>query len=69
MLTVEERFGRNRSDATVPMAGVVPGEERLAVRSGGLEGGEADWELGAILHGPELGFRERIVVGDMRTAV
>ncbi len=42
MLTVEERFGRNRSDATVPMAGVVPGEERLAVRSLGLEGAGGD---------------------------
>jgi len=49
--------------------GVVPGEEDLAEAAGVVGRAETLGELGPVLQGLELTFRERVVIGDMRPAV
>src|SRR3954451_16000659 len=48
---------------------VVPGEELLAKNTRILDGAEAVRIIWSILQGLEVGFRERVVIGDMRPAV
>ena len=55
-----------QADAGMAMFVVVPREEPLAEGTGVLDRPETVRKLGAVLHGAELAFRERIVVGDMR---
>lgn len=55
----------HQPDASVAMLAVVPGEERLAEDTGVLDRPEPRGELRAVLQRLELGFGERIVVGDL----
>ena len=48
--------------------GVVPREERAAVTNRRLDAEETAREAGMVLQGLKLRFRERIVIGDLRTA-
>ena len=61
--------GRHHADAGVAMLVVVPGEKRLAEGAAVLDAAEAIRKLGAVLHGAELAFRIRIVVGSIGPAV
>ena len=54
--------GGVQAEAAVAMLVVVPGEEFLAVRAGGLDGGEPGGEAGPVLEGLELGFGVGVVV-------
>ena len=60
---------RHHADATVAMLRVVPIEEALAMGAGILDAAEAFRKVGAIFQGPELRLRERVVVGDVGSAV
>ena len=51
------------------MLRVVPIEEVLAMGAGILDAAEAFRKVGAIFQGPELRLRERVVVGDVGSAV
>jgi hypothetical protein len=53
----------------MPMNGVVPPEELLAVSTCVLDRPEALREIGLVFQGFELSFRVRIVVRDVRPAV
>lgn len=64
-----EHFGREQADAAVMVLGVVPGKEALAKAACILDRAEAFRELGSVLQGLELTFRERVVVGDVGPAV
>ena len=68
-LAVVDHGGRHHADAGVAMVVVVPSEERLAKGAAVLNTAEAIRKLGAILHGPKLTFRIRIVVGGIGPAV
>ena len=48
---------------------VIPLEKLLAKGAAVLDAAEAIWKLRAVLHGSELAFRIRVVVGNIRTAV
>ena len=48
---------------------VVPVEELLAETAGILDGPETVRIIGTILHGFEVSFRKRIVIGNVRTTV
>src|SRR6266446_1549369 len=61
--------GGEESQGAVVVVIVVPGEEHVAEGTSVLDGPEAVWEAGPVLHGLELGFGEGIVVGDLGTAV
>ena len=50
---------RQQAEAAVPVLGVVPEKERLAMRAGVLDRAEALREVGPVLQGLELRFRER----------
>lgn len=63
-----EEFGREQADAAVIVLGVVPGREALAKAACILNRAEAFPELGSVLRGLELTFRERVVVGDVGPA-
>ena len=68
-LAVMDHGGRHHSDAGVTVVVVVPNEERLAEGAAVLNAAEAIRKLGTILHGVELAFRIRIVVGGVGPAV
>jgi hypothetical protein len=51
-----------QAEAAVTMLVVVPGEEVLAVRSGGFDGGKPGGEAGPVFQGLELGFGVGVVV-------
>ena len=63
---VVDVMGRQEPKAAVPVLGVVPGEEGVAVRAGVLDRAEARRERRAVFQRLELGLRERVVVGDVR---
>jgi hypothetical protein len=67
--TVVEGLGGKQADAAVMVLGVVPGEEGLTGTAGVLNGAEALGELGPVLEGFEVTFREGVVVGDVGPAV
>jgi hypothetical protein len=54
--------GGVQSEAAVTVVVVVPAEEVLAVRAGGLDRGEPGRERRPVLEGLELRFRIRVVV-------
>ena len=58
-----------QSKARMMVLGVVPREEDVAMRPGILDRAEARRERRAVLERLELRFRERVVVGDVGTAV
>ena len=62
-------FWRHETDTGMPMLGVVPIEEGLAMRPCILDRSEAVREVRAILEGLELRFGVRIVIGDVGTAM
>ena len=68
-LAVMNGVWRQLTDAAVAANGVVPLEELSAMSAGVLDRAEARREVGSVLQGFELRFRERIVVRDVRTAV
>jgi hypothetical protein len=57
------------AQSRVVMLVVVPGKELDAERSAPVVGKEAFWELGSVLAGFELAFRERVVIGDVGPAL
>ena len=57
--------GRQQAEAAVPVLGVVPGEERVAVGAGIVDRAEALREVRPVLQGLELRLREGVVVGDV----
>ena len=60
---------RHHADSGMAMLVVVPGKKRVAEGAAILNRAEAIGKLGAILHGAELAFRKRIVVGSVGPAV
>ena len=62
-------FRGHEADPGMPMLGVVPSEECLAMRPCIGDRSEAVREVRAILESLELGFGVRIVIGDVRTAM
>ena len=68
-LAVMDAARRHVADARVPVLGVVPGEEGLAVGAGVGEAAEARGEVRAVLHCLELRLRIRVVVRDVRAAM
>jgi hypothetical protein len=54
--------GGVQAEAAVAVLVVVPAEEVLAVRPGGLDRVEVAGEVRPVLEGLELAFRERVVV-------
>ena len=48
---------------------VIPGEEVLTETAGILDGAETVRVVRPVFHGFEVRFRERVVVGNMRTAM
>ena len=65
-MSVVDVGGGVQAEAAVAVVVVVPGEELLAVGSGGLDRGEAAGEAGPVLEGLELGFGVGVVVADVR---
>jgi hypothetical protein len=64
--TLEVDIGRREiTNAGMAMLVVVPGKETRAVREGMIDATEALGEIGSVLDGLEVRFRERIVVRDM----
>jgi len=61
--------GVSKPMAGVAMLLVVPLKELLAKGAAVLDAAEAIRELRAVLHGAELAFRIRVVVGNIRPAV
>ena len=68
-MTVVHAVRRHVADARVPVRGVVPGEEGLAVRARVLDAAEARREVRPIFHGLELRLREGVVIGNVRPAM
>jgi hypothetical protein len=68
-LAIVDDLRGEETDAGTPVLLVVPGEEELRKRAAVLDGTKAVREIGPVLHGAELTFRVRIVVGDMGAAV
>jgi hypothetical protein len=68
-LAVMHLIGRHQADAGMVMLLIVPIEEAAAERLGILDAAEAPWKLRLVFHGFEVAFRERIVVGGVRSAV
>ena len=62
-------LGRHQGDPAVAMLFVIPEEEVLAESSAVLDGPEPLWELRTVLERPELRFRVRVVITDMRATV
>ena len=62
-------LGRHQCNTTVSMLFVIPGEEVLAESTAILDGAEPLWKLRTVLERPELGFRVRVVITDMRATV
>ena len=62
-------FGCHQGDAAVAMFFVIPKEEVLTESSAVLDGTEPLWELRTVLERPELRFRVRVVITDMRATV
>jgi hypothetical protein len=60
---------RHQADAGMPVSGVVPGEEGVAVSPRILDATEAIREFGAVFEGLELRLGIRVVIGDVRAAV
>ena len=58
--------GGVQAEPAVAVLVVVPGEEVLAVRPGGLDRGEPGGEGRPVLQGLELRLGVRVVVGDVR---
>ena len=58
-----------QGDAAVVVFVVVPVEEDVAMGAGVFQRAEAIRELGPVLQGLELAFRERVVIGDIGPAV
>ena len=67
--TIMDHGGSHHADSRVTMVVVVPGEEGLAKSTAVLNAAKAVGKLGPVLHGSELTFRERIVVGGIGAAV
>ena len=66
----EVHAGRSEQlEPAVEMLVVVPREELPAEVAGVVVGVEAVGEVGMVFEGFELAFRERVVVGDVRSAV
>src|SRR5206468_10413205 len=61
------RIEKTESGMTVLV--VVPGKELLRETSGILKRSKAIRETGPVLQSPEVAFRIRVVIGDMRAAV
>ena len=61
--------GGHQADTSVMMVFVVPCEEPAAEGAGLVDGFEAPGEFRLILHRFEVGFRERVVVRGVRSAV
>ena len=68
-MTVVHAVRGHVTDARVAVHGVVPGEERLAVRPCILDAAKARREVRPVLHRFELRRRVRVVVADVRAAV
>ena len=61
--------GRQQAEAGMMVFGVVPDEEGVAVGAGVLDRAETRRERRPVLQCLELRLRERVVVGDVWTAV
>ena len=61
--------GGVQAEPAVAVVVVVPGEEFLAVRPGGLDRGESRGKRRPVFQGLELRFGVRVVVGDVRAGV
>ena len=68
-LTVMDHRRREPAQARMVVEVVVPIEKVPAEGLGVLDGTESFGEVGAVLQGFELGFRERVVVGHLRPGV
>jgi len=66
---VVNRVRRVQGDAGMVMLSVVPVEKGPAENAGILNRAESVREIGPVLHRSELGLREWIVVGDVRSRV
>ena len=66
---VVDHVRRQHGDAAVVMFEVVPVEKTLAMGAGVFQRAEPIGELGPVLHGLELAFREWVVIGDVGAAV
>ena len=62
-------LGRHQRDTAMMMLLVIPKEKVLAESPAILNGPKPLRELRAVLERPELGFRVRVVIADMRTTV
>ena len=58
-----------KADPGMMMLGVVPIEERSAEHARILNRAESIRKLWSVFHRSELGFRERVVIGNVRTRV
>jgi hypothetical protein len=67
-LTVVHLVGRHQADTGMMMVLIVPSEEAAAERFG-MDATEVPRKLRLVFHGFEVAFRERIVVGGVRSAV
>src|SRR5680860_1324919 len=68
-VSVVDVSGCVKAKTAMTMNVVVPGEETLAVSSGGFDRVEPLGEVGPVLQGLERRLRERVVIGHMRTRV
>lgn len=68
-LAIVDSGGSQQLEAGVMVPLVIPGEELLAETAAILNRTKAVRVFRAILHGFEVGFGERVVIGDVRTAV
>ena len=59
----------HHADSGMTMLVVVPSKEGLAESTGILNRTETIWKFGTVLHGAELAFRIRIIVGSVGSAV
>ena len=67
--TIVDHGWSHHADPRVTMVVVVPREEGLAKSTAVLNAAKAVWKRWPVLHGSELTFRERIVVGGIGTTV
>ena len=67
--TVMHHSRREKAQSGMAVLVVVPGEEILRERASILEGSKAVREAGAIFQSPEVAFRIRVVVGNVRATV
>ena len=68
-LTIVNHGRGEHADTAMPMILVVPREETLRMGAAVLDRAKAIRKIGPVLEGPELAFREWIVIGNIRSAV